>query len=326
MLTYNVKQSNPEKHIYFVPHHSQELHSWALKHYIQYKCPFKLKHPLNNVLIYVDFICKYSKYIERHTNTNQELKTTNPKKIKNCVVLVDTRYNVMSLWSLLITLHNIRQNTNSDNDWQALVYTSPKACSQYKNSLSKHGYNENQDLIKIIECPSLECNLFHMEMYNAFLKNEYFWKDLMDQDFTKCLIIQDDGMLISNNNFDEYLMYDYVGAPWTDVPDNAYIKKHINTELVGNGGFSLRDVALSYKVCSQFQQEKNELFYHNINEVPEDIYFVNCFKKIGGKIATFDVARKFSVEQVYQHKPCGFHKFWMYHSPQDTLRLCNSWL
>jgi hypothetical protein len=247
---------------------------------------------------------------------------------KNCIILVDTRFNIMSLWSILISLFNAMYANINNVKWNSIIYTSPQALTKYKDAIVELGLKNTEDVIQFISCPSLECKVFHMEIYNAFLKNEEFWNGLNKQGYKKCLIVQDDGMLIHGKTLEPYLQYDYVGAPWTDVVDNKYIKEYINSELVGNGGFSLRDVQKSYHVCQHFKNEKNELFYHNINEIPEDVYFVKCFKKMGtnANVAPFNDARRFSVEQVFQHRPCGFHKFWVYHSPQDTQRLCNIWL
>jgi hypothetical protein len=78
-------------------------------------------------------------------------------------------------------------------------------------------------------------------------------------------------------------------------------------------------------VCQTFVVEKKELFYYNVNEIPEDVYFVKCLKKSKGtKVAPFHVASSFAVEQVYnsnQNEIIGFHKFWMYHSPMSALNI-----
>jgi hypothetical protein len=327
MLTHNTNEAFPDKHVYFVPHSSYDLFSWSLKHYLSCKCPFKVQHPVNNTLIFVDFIGKYC--IRRQDKVIKTLKYNNQEgshdvKKKQCIVIVDTRFNIMSLWSVLVTMYNVPKE---QYDWIVFIYTSPSAKQQYKEALANYGLGEEDvNTIKVVGCASLECKPFHIELYNAFLKDELFWKDLMDQGFEKCLIIQDDGMLVNGANLEEFMTFDYVGAPWADVADNKYIKDYINVDLVGNGGFSLRDVKKSYEVCVTYKDEKHMLFYHNINEIPEDVYFVKYLKKIGANVASFNIARKFSVEQVFQYRSCGFHKFWMYHPPQETLRLCDSWL
>jgi hypothetical protein len=225
----------------------------------------------------------------------------------------------------LISLYNAL-SANINTDWQAIIYTSPSASLQYAKELKQLGLDKNP-LITITISPTLQCNVFHMEIYNAFLKDNAFWKNLLDEGYNKCIIVQDDGILIDGDTLQQFMEYDYIGAPWADAIDNKFIKEHINNELVGNGGFSIRDVSKSYNVCCKYEKEKHTLFYHNINEIPEDVYFVQCLKLMGNqaKIAPLNVARRFAVEQVFQYKPAGFHKFWMYHTPDDTLKMCESW-
>jgi hypothetical protein len=311
-----LNMSDPLNGVFYLPPSSHSIYPWTVKHYLTLKNPFypSNKHPSNNTLIFVDFI---SKYCVRNQDMIFKKVTTKHQKSPNCIVLVDTRFNVMSLWSVLVSCSNAP-------GWQPIIYTSPKAVAQYQQVLKEMKLT---DAVKIRACASLDCKLFHMEVYNAFLKDAQFWKKLIDDGYNKCLIVQDDGILVNGgDSLETYLEYDYVGAPWTDALDNKYIKDNINKNLVGNGGFSLRDVKKSYEVCKTFKDEKRKLFYHNINEIPEDVFFVKCLNVMGANIAPFEVARKFSVEQVFQHKPCGFHKFWVYHSPQDTLRMCDSWI
>ena len=320
-------KNTTDRSVYYLPPTTHSLYSWAWKHYLTLQCPFKTPHPINNVLIFVDFIAKLCVKSQKSI-IDAIQKPRTPCKTKHCIVVVDTRFNILTLWSIFISLANALDASINGVQWNAIIYTSPKASSQYKEAMLKLGLTNTKDIIKIQNSNSLDCKLFHMEIYNAFLKNASFWKGLQDQGFKKCLIVQDDGMLLNGKHLEHYLQYDYVGAPWMDAPDNSYIKQYINSDLVGNGGFSLRDVQKSYEVCTSFKDEKNQLFYHNINEIPEDVYFVKCLKSMGGNasVAPFNEARRFSVEQVFQHSPCGFHKFWMYHSPQDTLKLFNSWL
>jgi hypothetical protein len=43
-------------------------------------------------------------------------------------------------------------------------------------------------------------------------------------------------------------------------------------------------------------------------------------------VAPFDIARKFAIEQVLSVNPVGFHKFWMYNLPIETVKILNSFL
>jgi len=55
-----------------------------------------------------------------------------------------------------------------------------------------------------------------------------------------CLAVQEDGWVINTNNWrDEFLQYDYIGAPWTTTAQGKD-----DSWRVGNGGVSLRSKKL----------------------------------------------------------------------------------
>jgi len=118
------------------------------------------------------------------------------------------------------------------------------------------------------------------------------------------LLIQDDGFIINHNNWnDEFLNYDYIGAPWPsskrwikrfkkyDYYD--VVKNNIQKNRVGNGGFSLRSKKF-LEYCSKF---------NNCNNVPEDIFFCllnyELAQKSGIKFADYETAYKFSAEHSF---------------------------
>lgn len=119
----------------------------------------------------------------------------------------------------------------------------------------------------------------------------------VDTDF--CLIIQHDGFIVNPTMWtDEFLSYDYVGAPWYD-------------NIVGNGGFSLR----SKKMIEAFKKENLER--HNIDYpygYPEDDFICRrnnpYLEKIGLKMAPVNLALRFSREPFdfnWQKEHFGFH-------------------
>src|SRR5262245_34746274 len=67
-------------------------------------------------------------------------------------------------------------------------------------------------------------------------------------DTSHCLVVQSDGFVVKAGCWrDEFLQYDYIGAPWPEsvqvLPDNWTLQ--LNRNRVGNGGFSLRSHALT---------------------------------------------------------------------------------
>jgi len=119
--------------------------------------------------------------------------------------------------------------------------------------------------------------------------NKFILKDLHQYIKTEyVLICQYDGYILNHSSWDDqYLNYDYVGAPWFDG-------------AVGNGGFSLRSKKLIV--------ETSLLPYEDI---PEDVFICKNNKSFlerkGIKFPSFDIANKFSVENKPYTNQFGFH-------------------
>jgi hypothetical protein len=144
----------------------------------------------------------------------------------------------------------------------------------------------------------LDMEIKHVSDYNKLLLKKTFWKYIKAK---KILILQEDS-LIFRNGVEEYLKYDYIGAPW----GNGHGKK---TNLgFGNGGFSIRNVELSYKLLNK---KYKELIREN-KRLNEDIYFSIGFSKFFNEnLPTIDIAKEFSVEHIKSDNPLGGHQYWI---------------
>jgi hypothetical protein len=302
----NPQYVNPQSGIYFFPGLLEDsVCNIIWKYYLTLDCPFKHGHK-HNAILFANFL---GLYLHKHRasimqSAQDTQDTQNGPDGPVALICIDSRFNYMSVIASLISLYNLQRN---QVNVKLHMYTSSNshAVQQYRDAFMKAlGYH-----VQIHSLSALDCGLFTMEAYNEVLKTPEFWQDLHDKGYSKSIIVQDDGFLIHGQNIKGYLRYDYIGAPWMDVPDNAYIKKHINADLVGNGGFSIRGVEAMLKITQQYREP--ELFYHNINEIPEDVYFVKYLTNV----APFHVAKNFSIEQVRTDgRMCaGFHKFWAYH-------------
>ena len=104
---------------------------------------------------------------------------------------------------------------------------------------------------------------------------------------------------------DIFFQYAYVGAPWTgypnDWPDNPQVR--VGNKLVGNGGYSLRNVKRMIELCEQFPKPPR---------LGEDVHLTNCLHN--SEVPSVDLAKEFSVEWVYYPNPCGLHQSWRFHS------------
>lgn len=141
---------------------------------------------------------------------------------------------------------------------------------------------DNMNIIKI--------SPLNQEEYAIFCL--YDLPNYIDTDF--CLTFQGDGFIINPHLWkEEFLNYDYIGAPWSNESNNN----------VGNGGFSLRSQkflqsakTLDYNSKIQFQPHipAGKLI------TPEDWFACNYKYKemndMGIKFANVDTAYKFSVE------------------------------
>jgi hypothetical protein len=133
------------------------------------------------------------------------------------------------------------------------------------------------------------------DTYSQFVLNQLH--EYVDTDYV--LLINDDGFIINPHLWDdEFLKYDYIGAPW---------RAHYPHARVGNGGFSLRSKKF-LKLCS-------ELIWNGGHEDAECCIFnKSFFLQNGCKYAPLEVAMRFSLESKipectnYDLNTCfGFH-------------------
>jgi len=134
--------------------------------------------------------------------------------------------------------------------------------------------------------------------YNKFMINPCFWKSLKIIGCKHALLFQTDVLLLKDN-IDDYLQYDFIGAPWKD---NYY-----NIEDGYNGGFSLRNVDTLLQITST---KKHLILENTGNIVNEDIYFAYYMKSNKNiySLPNKDTAMSFSMETIYSEDPCGLHK------------------
>jgi hypothetical protein len=254
----------------------------------------------NNVIIYYEFL--YS-YFDRASFPQASFSAT---PTKTTLALIDSRENPLSVISVIMALYNIRSPMTCH------LFTSKTALPYYAKYLSHLN-------VKILDYPALNTAHFDIDVYNSVLKSTQFWKTLQATGTKKIIIIQDDGIMARPGVEDLIEPWDYIGAPWADAPGNEYIRDKITRDLVGNGGFSARDIAKCLRITEKYEEEKRQLFYQNIVEIPEDVYFVAGMKKEGYKIAPRDVAARFSSEQTLDPRAIGFHKPWAYFD-QSTVK------
>lgn len=149
------------------------------------------------------------------------------------------------------------------------------------------------DGVKVIPINPLDYNQYSMVAFNhlhRFTNKEHI------------LVFQDDGFMTTPSLWsDEFLKYDYIGAPWS----HSYSWSGPGLD-VGNGGFSLRSRRL-YEFCSTLPF---------VNGWHEDglicTYYREHIKRNGFVFAPLEIAYKFSVENPFDdnhsiENTFGFH-------------------
>ena len=180
-------------------------------------------------------------------------------------------------------------------------------CNKTKNNLSINevifltpNLTFKNDNFKVIylDNPFSYCdlNVFMFQKLGNYITNSH------------CLIVQTDGFPINYDLWDDdYLNYDYIGAPWPKG-----MRWTGNEEVVGNGGFSLRSKKL-YDITKRIEGFEQ---FHKNTLTNEDVTISVGIRKIleenNIKFAPVELARKFSIEipidENHKLKNCfGFH-------------------
>jgi hypothetical protein len=122
------------------------------------------------------------------------------------------------------------------------------------------------------------------------------------------LIVQYDGFAVNRNMWDDnFLKYDYIGAPWPHSTDGG-----INC---GNGGFSLRSKKLSSILhnASDIQLDPLNSARKNEDQIICRVYGDHLHQLHGINFAPFEVSSKFSFEKTkhpYIGTSFGMHAVW----------------
>lgn len=148
--------------------------------------------------------------------------------------------------------------------------------------------------------------------YNRYMIDPNFWQQkVMGENI---LLFQTDSVLCGHSKLkiDDFMKYDYVGAPWVSpisCPGNIAANSRVS---VGNGGLSFRKRSKLVKALKTLNLE---------NPGNEDI-IISCLGARGDLITPpFELARSFSVETVFHEAPFGVHKPWPYQGKNEMQAL-----
>lgn len=216
--------------------------------------------------------------------------------LPNEVVLIEFR----NFHHIEFLLRNAILKINKKSNWSFSI-----VCGELNYGLICNIRDRIHQNIKIYK---LNMENVDQSEYSMLLTNESFWNMFNGE---KLLIMQEDSFIFKEN-LEEFLEYDYIGAPW---------KKNQNDtpNCVGNGGLSLRTKSIMLKILkfesitnTKFKQStKNYMKHCNLEFPPEDVYFSKIMQTYNiGNIADFETAKKFSSESIYNKISFGGHCFW----------------
>lgn len=154
----------------------------------------------------------------------------------------------------------------------------------FHGNLNKEFVENIVDGIDNVELHHIDYDSMGLYDYDSVFRTIEFWETITSDNI---LIFQADTVLL-RYGIDEFLSYQYVGAPWLKPKEE---------KMVGNGGLSLRKKDKMIEIIKNFP---NESYFK------EDIYF--CKYLNDEDIASIDVAKQFSVEDLYYDNPLGLHQ------------------
>jgi len=202
-------------------------------------------------------------------------------------VIIEPRIHPDLLTVIKSTMFHLNK-TNSPIKWGLQIF---------------HG-NQNKKLVENIQLSlgnviltDMGIDNFTHEEHSRYMESTDFWKQVKG---TKALIFQTDSLLL-RSGIDDFLEYDYVGAPWRKPKENQW---------VGNGGLSLRTVSKMIEIC-----ENNPV----TEDILEDIYFMKYME--GNGVADIETAMKFSMEDVFSPNPLGVHNPIRHIGPEQLKRV-----
>jgi hypothetical protein len=186
------------------------------------------------------------------------------------------------------TLDIITRHTKYLEDFDVIGY-----CS---NENHMEMFSAGAEIITIL--PELS-GKFDFRRYNQLLTSEWFWFGLADYD--RVLIFQHDSGLL-RDGIEEFLEYDYVGAPWG-------FQEH-----GGNGGLSIRNPEAMLKVIRKVP------YFESVHG-NEDVYFCNAMKELGMNLAPRDVCARFAIESILEYGTLGYHAIDKYFSKEIVSKI-----
>ncbi len=222
---------------------------------------------------YVNHIMELSKKKDYKLSTNNN----------NIAVLIEPREHFL----LEGTLHNFLYRLGNKVEDHTVEFVSKDwtFCIIHGTKNKKFVENITKNIPNII-LHEIPFDNLTFKLYNKLFTNHEFWSKIPTS-AENILIYQTDAILLKDN-IDDFLEYDYIGAPWRNDS-----REKQNEKTGGNGGLSLRKRSKMIEICKK----------KGNTDTNEDVYFDKC----NINYPTFEIAKSFSVETLFYNDPFGIH-------------------
>jgi hypothetical protein len=210
-------------------------------------------------------------------------------KYKYTAIIIEPREH-KALDYVLTNFYN-----NLSDEWQIIVFHGINNTDYVKNIINKF----NKKRIKLI---NLNVNNLTIQEYCKLFYNKWLYNNIPTETF---LVFQIDTLICPQYKhlINDFLKYDYVGAPWGEEMLKEIIKVYGGKDSVGNGGLSIRKKSKMLEILNKYSTRHKDGWLIN-----EDVFFSIHTKNK----PTADEAKNFSIEYIYNDKAFGVHKAYKY--------------
>ena len=231
-------------------------------------------------------------YIHREYNYVKSLPLNPSYSEEKNAVIVEPRSGLMTELDFVIknVLHFLGP------EWGLYIFYGSN-----NQELIENAYADKQIHLINLDTPNLSPS-----QHNYLLTQKFFWNTIKSE---KIFIFQTDSFL-RRKGIEEFMKYDYIGAPWFDSSPNNPMDYS-----GGNGGLSLRSKKAMLDCIQQFAYPPN---------LPEDIFFTHSLYHLKNpNVPPREVAKSFSVETVFHPDPLGLHRPDIWLTDEEVLSLLN---
>lgn len=239
----------------------------------------------------------FNKLCLRHTELSRQWKLSDLQiGSKYTAIMVVTNVPVHLEFIIRNFLHCL------SDQWSMIIYTSQQSYRTISDLCQTIHSNIQIEQINLSEKITID-------QYSELLMSVDFWEKLPTE---KILIFQPDTIILKTN-LDEFIDYDYIGAPWPPVCQ-------ISPNNIGNGGLSLRSKSKMLELLTKFYYlnvdiptvTQNMMLSRKMQIIPEDVFFSRQIHLLDNvNLPTQEIANQFASEQVFNRNSTGYHQIWM---------------